>query len=180
MIRKFFQTLSLRERILLAVFFWAGLIVWATATIKSLLREYASDTSLRRQLALQESWLERKPEIIARLATIKEQFDPTRTYNGVQLAAKVDQLARDHNLDREVTSPESQTSEAFTIHSVRLQLRRAQISDLIYLDQALQQERPYLALESFQLAANSRDPNYLEATFQIVAFELNDASATQP
>ncbi len=180
MIRKIYQTLSLRERILLAIFFWAGLIVWATAVTKALLRELTSHTSLQRQLALQESWLERKPEITARLANIKQQFDPARTYNGVQLAAKVDQLARDHQLDREVTSPESQTGETFTIHSVRLQLRRAQIADLIYLDQALQKERPYLALESFQLAANSRDPNFLEATFQIVAFELNNPPASQP
>ncbi|MDX2110868.1 MAG: hypothetical protein SFY80_11560 [Verrucomicrobiota bacterium] len=176
MIRSLFNALSLRERVLLTAFFWVGLLFWISSVARGLMAERTKYVETRGALEAQDNWLAQKPVIDERLPAIKAQFVADKTYNGVQLAARVDHLAREAKLDREIGSLETENSDISIRYSVRLQVRRAQIAELIALDTALQKDRPYIALESFQIQANSRDPKFLDATFQVTAFELNSST----
>ncbi len=172
LIKALFNGLSLRERFLLLAFLWVGLLLWAGGLINHYQDERERFHRVGVDLERQAHWFEEKEHIDERLWSALERLDPARTYNSTQLSGRLDSIARETSLSFDISSPSTQESDIFSIHSVRIQVRRAKIDDLIAFDAAVKQEFPYLGLEGFQINAPSRDPRQLDAVFQIFSFEL--------
>lgn len=172
MLRAFFTRLSLRERLLLAVFLWIGLFLWGFDQVKTFKRHRLDYHRTAVELEVQKNWLDRAQSITERIKTLLSQVDPAKTLDSAELSGRLDTLARAPNLNFDLTSPTTVESDIFNIHSVRLQIKRAKITDLLALDEALRKERPYIGMEGFQISANRNDPSLLEATYQVFSFEL--------
>ena len=167
-----FGGISLRERFLLLIFAWILLFFWATALLDRFGEEHTRYQRVAHDLSQQEQWFEERENIDRGLRTAMERLDPERTYNSTQLSGRLDAIARGANLNFDIASPNTQESDIFSVHSIRVQVRRARIADLIAFDAAIKSEFPYLGLEGFQINAPTRDPRELDAVFQIFSFEL--------
>lgn len=170
--RGLFHRLSMRERFLLTAFLWVALLIWVVSIVRSLNDRWAVFSATGSELGLQAVWFGEQATIEEQLGTALQRLDPAKTYNSAQLSARLDTIARQASLSFDLSSPSTQDSGVFSIHSVRVQVRRAKMSELIQFDETIRSEFPNMGLESFQVSAFSRDPRYLDATFQVYSFEL--------
>jgi len=170
-----FHALSVRERVLLLLVLGSLLLIWMTLLLEDL-------GSSVRTLQNQARTIENSKEAIAReemaeelLAEARSGLDSGRTLSAAQLVGQLDSLARETELVRfDISSPSTQDTEIFSFHTVRLNIKRAQLEELIAFDLRIKEFAPYISLSGIQLSANKQDPRFLEATLELVSFELKD------
>ena len=172
--RELFQTLSLRERILLAIFIWLGLAIWMGGAMKQFRQIKADYRTASYELREQSTWFDLQNEIQVRLESALELVDSSKTYTSSELVGKVDAIARETNLSSDINSPTSRTSDIFDTHVVRIQFKKAGIAELIRFDELIRKETPYIGLESVRIKANKADPRFLDGRFVISSFERKD------
>lgn len=177
MIRRLFHILSVRERVLLTIFVWIGLAFWASEMLKEWRGVDATFDATAMQLQAQDEWFRNEPTIATELTAALQRVDPNKTFSGNQLVGRLDRIA-DSTLEAstrfDITAPQTETGEIFDVHSVRVQIRGAGLSELIAFDEQLKQESPYLGLERVQFLANRNDPRFLDTQFHVSSFELKD------
>lgn len=176
LLRNYFLALSLRERLLLTVFIWVGLVLWALALVRHARSGLLEFQRTGVDLSTQEQWYAQREITRTQLQDALRRLDASSTYNAEQLAARLDLLARELSLNYEVPSPFSEQGDQFNVHTVRLQVRKASLKDLIALDASISRERPYMGLEAFQISSNRSDPRNLDAIFQVYSFELKETN----
>ena len=174
MFKKLFNILSLRERTLLTVFLWVCIISWAGILLKSLKAKRIEFLKNASQIEYQKEVLTRQSDIDARMHAALERLDPGKAYSGSQLVERIDTIARGAALNFEITSPRTQEGNIFNIHSVRVQVKKAEIGELIEFDNKIKEESPYLGLERVKIVANKTNPRVLNADFEISSFELEN------
>ena len=175
MIRKLFNSLSLRERYLLAAIIWVLILVWLLGLIENFQRTWAT-YSLNTQLINSfEATLEQSGEAEALLRSARQGLDSNKTFSAAQLVGRLDSIARENEVSSfDISTPSTQETQLFSFHNVRLTIKRGRIAELIRFDQAVKTHSPYIALSDFQLSANKRDPRFLDAVFELVSFELKE------
>ncbi len=174
MLKPVFSQLSLREKVLVTLFLWSGILVWLTFSIDRVKDFLGGYTSVNQTLEKHQFLFDKQPEIESRLKGARDRFDPVRTVSSNELIGKIDAIARQSHLSPDITAPRTQDSDIFDIHTLRVRFKDASISDLIQFSQELKKEFPYIALESLQIKANKKDPARLNALFVITSFESKE------
>lgn len=175
MIRQFFFSLSLRERLLLTAFIWVLVLAWLLGLMDSYGETTREFRSNKQTINNFEQILEQSEIVELMLKEAREGLDSSRTFSGSQLVGHLDRLARDADLSSfDLNVPSTQETELFSFHTVRLNIKNTQIQDLIAFDRQIKEEAPYIALTRFELVANRRDPRYLDAIFELASFELKE------
>lgn len=172
--KQFFLGLTLRERILLIAFLTTLLLLWALALLRGLQSNIAGLNLAGQQLEEQSRQLQRADEVQSRLSEALTTLDSTRTYSATQLVGKIDQLlSQELGVRRyDLSTANTQDSDIFASHVVRLRIDNGNLSDLVRFNQLLQQENPYIVLTQFQIASRQSDPRLLDASFEISSIEL--------
>lgn len=172
--RSLFQRLNNREQSLLIAVIWVAIFFWASQLLngyEKLQRDWRKNDTLEEQ---QQIWFDKENRIEASLEHIYKELDPKKTFNPSQLAGKVETLAREHNLNYSLKTPQSENQPPITIHKLNLIVSNTTIEDLLQFEKKLQSEKPYIALSKMTLKAGQRDREKLAATFVINAFELSE------
>ena len=130
----------------------------------------------KKDLTMQANMIGNKESIETRLQEELKRLDPKKTYTSSQLVGKLDSFAREAKLNFDTNSPSTKPGDIFNIHTVRIQVRRAEIGDLINFDKQVKKESPYLGLERVKITAVKSDPRYLNAQFVISSFELKESA----
>lgn len=170
--KRYFITRSLREKALLVAFVGLGALVWvfsAAGRARGVAQEWRS---LRSARAEQQLWLNNRPEIEARAAQATAQLDPARTLNGTRLIGELNALARAAGLAPEVSGQRTERTTQFAFHSAQVNFRRVEIGPLVKFYEELAKRSPYVGLEQVSLAVDRGAPGTLNATFRVVAAEL--------
>lgn len=176
MLHNLFNAISLRERVLLAVFVWIVLLFWFFSLWSNVRSERVTYRIQESRLQDHSRTLAQAGEAESELERARAGLDPRRTFTAAQLSERLDGIARETGVSFTITSPSTQESDIFNYHSVRVAIRQARIESLIQFDERIKRESPYIALNSFQITANTRDPRILDATFELSSFELKDAA----
>lgn len=175
MIRKLFNSLSLRERYLLAAIIWVLILVWLLGLIENFQRTWTTYSLNTQLIDSFEATLEQSEEAEALLRSARQGLDGNKTFSAAQLVGRLDSIARENEVSSfDISTPSTQETQLFSFHNVRLTIKRGRISELIRFDQAVKTHSPYIALSDFQLSANKRDPRFLDAVFELVSFELKE------
>jgi hypothetical protein len=174
-IRQIFNALSLRERYLVAIIIWVVLLVWFLGLIDTFKQSWGAYALNNQLINSFEATLAQSEEAEILLRSARQGLDSNKTFSAAQLVGRLDSLARDNEVTSfDISTPSTQDTQLFSFHNVRLSVKRARISELIRLDQAIKTHSPYIALANFQLSANRRDPRFLDADFELVSFELKE------
>ncbi len=179
-IRQIFNVLSLRERYLVMAFVWALLLLWLVFLMEGLRGTWTSFSQNRNNLATFEYTIGQAEEAELLLQEARQGLDSSKTFSAAQLVGRLDSLARENEVSSfDLSTPSSIETQLFNFNNVRLSIKRARISDLIRFDQAVKAYSPYIALGDFQITANKRDPRFLDATFELVSFELKEEALNE-
>ena len=180
LIRQLFNALSLRERYLMALFVWALLFLWLLSLLDGFKETWTSFSLNNQLLESFESTIDQADEAEILLAAARQGLDGSKTFSSAQLVGRLDSLARENEVTSfDISTPSTIESQLFSFHNVRLSIKRARISELIRFDQAVKAYSPYIALGDFQVSANKRDPRFLDASFELVSFELKEEALNE-
>lgn len=170
--KRFFFTRSLREKTLLVAFVALVTIVWLISATGRTRARLADWRSLRTSGEEQRLWLGNRAEIEARAAKATAQLDAVKTLNGTRLVAEMSTLAAQAGLTAEVSGQRSERTTQFAFHSAQVSFRRVEMGALVKFYEALSHRSPYVGLEQVSLAADRGAPGTVNATFRVMAAEL--------
>ena len=171
--KQIYRRMTLREKLLTAAFMWVLIIIAFSNLLewtKNNRYEWSKSGIL---LAEQENLFNEKPEIDRNLEEILKRFNPQKTFGSAKLVEHVDDLARNLGLIFDFAgSPKTRPGETVELHSLRGQIKRKEIGQILKFEELVRNEFPYISIESLRINADRSDPKNLNATFVINSFEL--------
>jgi hypothetical protein len=173
MIRRLLETRKNRERILMAAFLWAFVLLWAVLAAGAMRKNVTALRLARSEIRDQKSMLAQKGDIETRLEKARTSIDTAKTLDALKLSGVVDSIARDSGITANIASPVSRNSDIFNTNSVRVSCKKATLEQLLNFTQSIRKQAPYLAIRRFKISADQRDPHNLGAEVEIESFELN-------
>lgn len=171
--KKFFFSRSLREKILLLAFLGIAALAWLLSTTGRARQRWQEWASLRVERETQQVWLNGKAAIEARAAKAVQQLEPGKTLNGTRLVGELNNLAMQAGLSAEVSGQRTERTTQFAFHSAQVSFRRVELGALVKFYEALSARSPYIGLEQLSLTTDRGAPGMLNASFRVVAAELN-------
>lgn len=171
-LKAFFLSRLLREKLLLVLFVAIGAAMWASNFSTRATRDARAVRTVTNELALQTQWLENRDAIEqASLAAVRN-LDPARTLDDTRLVGDLTALAREHNLRFTNDTPQTERSGQFAVHTVQIQLQRAEWAALKRFYLALTSRSPYLGIEQFSAQADRADGNLMNASVRVSSVEI--------
>lgn len=163
-----------RERLLLIGFLGVAAIVWTSSLIGQLSNQRAIHEQLNRRSSAQQLWASREDAIEAQLAASRAELQSELIFTSNQLAEFIDTLARDLGINCELSNPVSEDGEVFAVHSLSMTIRGETIGSLLFFEDYLLDEAPYLVIREVRLSPVTNDPRLINASFIVEAFELKE------
>lgn len=174
-LRTCFHALSLRESLLLTITIWCLLLAWLLTLLDTGEARLQTYKLNRDVLNAFEATLTNEAAARDLLADARQQVDPSKSFAAAQLGGQIDLIARETQLARfDIRTPSTLETDLFSFHNVRVRITRASLRDLIDFDRRVKAFAPYIALADFRLNANTRDPRFLDADFELMSFELKE------
>lgn len=174
--KAFYKRMSLREKLLTLVFMIVIHFLWIGSWLDRLSdwndqRKFAAS-----ELEFQKMTLERGPEFSKGLKRALERVDPSKTFAAAKLSEQIDSLVRTAGLSgqADINSVRTREGEIFNDHNLRVSFKRITIEQLIKFNGLLKQDSPYINIQNVRIAANRRNPEQLDARFEINSFDLKD------
>jgi len=167
--KAYFQSRSLRERVLLFAFALIAVGWWAPVAIGRLVVLRRDMTELKLVRELQQIALSHRGEVEARAAAAGRALDPSKTLDGSQAFAELNRIAT--GLTAEISAQRSTRSEQFALHNVQVSIRRVDIKGLFGFYEQLNARSPYLGIEQCAISADRANPGLLNAVFRIYSIE---------
>lgn len=170
--KRYFFTRSMREKALLVAFVSMAALAWLISAFgrsRVMAQEWRSTQVAGEE---QRQWLSNQADIEAKAAAATAQLDPARTLNGARLIGELNSLAGHAGLSPEVSGQRTERTTQFAFHSAQISFRRAEIGPLVRFYEEISQRSPYIGLEQVSLAVDRGAPGTVNATFRVVAAEL--------
>lgn len=147
-------------------------MVWTNSLIGQLAAQRTTHERLSRQHTSQQLWASREEAIEAQLAASRAALQSELIFTSNQLAEFIDTLARDLGINCELSNPVSEDGEIFAVHSLSITIRGETIGSLLFFEEYLLDEAPYLIIREVRLSPMANDPRLINASIVVEAFEL--------
>lgn len=167
--KNFYNTKSLRERVLMLAFLAIGVLWWGSALAGRVRANVLTWQSVSSDAAVQREWLARSASVNERTAQIAQQLDAGRTMNAAQAYAEVNRLAM--GLPLEVTAPRTDRTENFSLHSLQVTFRRVDMTGLLRFYEGVTARAPYLGIDQCTISADRASPGMITAVFRVYSVE---------
>lgn len=179
MIRRLFKRLSLREQVLLSLLVWCGLLILTVFLLGALVSTVRDMRAAGELLAYQKQWYALEPILAEELQETMEKLNPDKTFSGAALAGRIDALARSSRVTPTINTPRARADDKLKLYSMRVNLQKDGLPELLEFDQKIQEEWPYIKIESIRISADSRDREKHDVLYIINSFEFNDDQGQQ-
>lgn len=173
-LKNLLSRITLREKILLVLFLFVVALIWLGFYWSRMSQLFDDIDKVKATLAHQQVWLNNEQSIAQRLADSREILNPQKTYARSRFIGRVDGLARKTGDSYDVTNPTTQSGDIFNEHSLVVQFKDATLKNLINFAHSIESENPYLGIKQVKITPNRRDPNLLNAQFDVIALELKN------
>jgi hypothetical protein len=175
-VKRLFIRMTLREKLLSLLFILVMLSIWTSSLLKRSSDWNSNRKQAQSELKIQQHWLDRSDQFAAGLKRALERVDPGKTYAFTQLSGRIDTILRQVSLSQsaDIDPVRTREGEVFNDHNVRIRLSRISIAQLIQLNKLLSQETPYINVQSVRITKNRRNPEELDARFEINSFDLQN------
>jgi hypothetical protein len=173
-LKAYFLSRHLREKILLLGFLLMAVAVWASSYADRLHLFMGRFSTTKSELREQALWLSRREQIELDAKRAISRLDPSSTLDGTKLLAEVNRIAGEVGLGSNVQADDTkdERSSQFAVHSLRFTVRRADYPTLVKFYLALQKRSPYIGIEQFSLQSEPNNPAMLTALFRITSVEV--------
>ena len=174
--RKFFQRLTLREKVLLSALIWCGLIIAAFFLLGSYVKVVRELNQSGAVLAMQDQWYRLEPILEDERQRILQHLNPKNTFSGSSLAGRIDSLARSSRVTPTINTPRTRSDDKLNLHTMRVSLKNDGMAEILDFENKVQSEWPYIKIESVQISRRDgkNNPDKHDVLYIINSFEFND------
>jgi len=173
------QSVSRRERVMLSAFLTVMLLLWGSSLWSRWNQSSENLRQAKQILQQQNVWIDNAPIFEGQMRNVMNQIDRSKMLNANELTGFIDSYARDKNLRHELGTPSVGAGTVFRKTTLRVTFRNVELQQLIELHLALNQQRPYIAVEALALTANRADPRLLNARLQLSSIEVSRSAHLQ-
>ena len=168
------KRMTVREKMLSMLFIIVMLAIWTGSWMGRLSTWNDSRITTATNLTEQDLWLERADAYADSAQSAMERLDSSKTFGAAQLSGRIDNLLRQAGLSTkaDIDPVKSTQGEIFNEHTVRVQLKRITIGQMVQFNRLLRKESPYINQLNVRINANRRDREQLDVCFQIASLEL--------
>lgn len=169
-----YKLLNYREKFFPFLFVLFLSLLWVSSCFKqtrSLFQDWKFNNA---KIKNHRFWIRNKSIVEANLEKVLNVMDPQKTLSGATFAGEVEDIIRGYGLNYSMSSPRTRNSDIFDIHTLQLHCENAKLADLIKLEEAIYQKKPYLSLEKVKLHGNLFNPELLEVDFSLCSLQLKD------
>ncbi len=172
-LKAFFLARYFREKLLLTGFAVLAAAIWLSSLsgrTRRFVREVHVTTS---SLTDQALWISNRSKIEASAQAAAAQLDAARTLDATRLLAEVAAIANDAGLKNPTTSEsQDQSNGQFSVHTLRLNVTRADWDSIKAFYIGLQKRSPYIGIEQFSLQVDRANAALLNASLRISSVEI--------
>ena len=167
--KRFYNTKSLRERVLMLAFLLIGVAWWGAEILERGRDAGQAWRSLARDAEVQRLWLGQGGKVGERTAVVARQLDPAHTLNAAQAYAEISRLAQ--GLPVEMGAQRTDRTDAFALHSLQVTFRRTDMAALVKFYGGISARAPYLGIEQCTISVDRTTPGLVNAVFRIYSVE---------
>lgn len=168
----------LREKVLVLAFILLGALIWLSSASDNLKASLGSYRSAQATLGTQALWLGNRGAIEDAASSAVRNLDPSKTFDATALVSAITGIAGRSQLPVNTEPPRTQKSSQFSVHTVQVTTRRAELAKLIRFYQELASRAPYLGLEQITFQVDRSAPGLVNVNMQVVSVELSADAAT--
>ena len=173
--KNFFNTKSVRERVLMTAFLLIAAVSWGTSLLGRIQNLQSDWKATSQELSDQLASFGNKSQVEERAKKFTAQLDPSRTLNAMQLYAEVARLTQ--GLPAEMGSARTVGKTTFALNSLQVTVRRTSLEPLLRFYKELSSKAPYLGIEQCSITSDRGAPGQITAVFRIYSVVvLNPAS----
>jgi len=166
---KFYNSKSLRERLLMLAFLAIGVVWWGSSLAGRVRQQALLWQSIARDAEVQRLWLAQGASVGERTAQVARQLDAGRTMNAAQAYAEVSNLAQ--GLPLEMGAQRTDRTDNFSLHSLQVTFRRVDMASLLRFYQGVIARAPYLGIDQCTITADRAAPGMVNAVFRVYSVE---------
>lgn len=167
--KKFFQSRSLRERLLILVFALIGLSWWAPVAFRRAGAFRQEFKNYRTDHETQQLWLSHRAEIETHAATVARTLEPSKMLDASQAFTELSRMTS--GLTPDIVAGKTLQSDQFALNNIQVTIRRADIASLVNFYTELSARAPYLSIEHCILSADRTGPGLITAVFHVYSIE---------
>lgn len=169
-LKAFFFSRLLREKILLLGFILMVVLTWFTSVVGRTGRWAREFGNTSRELAVQRGWLAQRAQIEAASKAAIEHLDPAKTYNGARLQSEIAAIAARLNLSNySADNPQTERTSQFSVNSMRLEIRNAEYASLVNFYLEIAKQTPYIGIGNFRISVANGKHN---ASMRVSSVEI--------
>ena len=170
--RAFFFRRSWRERVLLLVVLTVGVLIWLFSVLGRMRATHARWVDVGSDLREQSQWLDSAAATSERLQSRLAQVQQGRALNANQLVGQLDAVVKRHGFAYRLDPPSSERKPPVVIHSVSLNLDKAELSAFAAFADDLRDSLPLVNIEQIVLTPDRRNPAQLDVRLKLSGLEL--------
>ena len=158
-LRALFLGRLLREKLLLLIFLFIGLLWWLSAFSQRARVFWQQQHATTVELQDQKRWLDNRTKIEAEAQRAAAQLDASKTLDSTRLVNAINQAAYEAGLRNNYGTsgtPQHVSNGVLTVHTVDFQVSGADWDALRKFYLNLHKRAPYIGIESFALSAPNR------------------------
>jgi len=165
--KNFFNTKSVRERVLMTAFLLIAAVSWGSSVLGRMQVLQSDWSATSQELSDQIASFNSKTQEDERAKKVTAQLvDPSRSLNATQLYAEVSRLAQ--GLQADLGSPRPTVGKTnFAINSLQATFRHANLEPLLKFYKELSAKAPYVGVEQCTITADRGSPGQITAVFRI-------------
>jgi hypothetical protein len=167
--KRFFLARTMRERVLLTAFALLALGAWAPSVLGRLADWRTEWRSAMVNADAQQEWLGRRAEVEARAGAAAQALEPAKTLDAARAFAELNRMAA--GLGAEVSAQRSDRADQFAVHTVQVNIRRADLAAVLKFYEQVAARAPYLGVEHCSISAERSTPGQINAVFRIYSIE---------
>lgn len=177
LLRAWFLSRLLREKVLVLAFVGLGALIWLSSATSALTSNLRGFRSVQSELELQAMWLGKRAEIEAIAVEESGKLDAAKTFDATGLVSEVSGMAKRSGLNPVTEPPRTERSPQFAVHTMQVSMRKVEMQAVVRFYQELARKAPYLGLEKISVQADRSAPGMLNITMQVTSVELLGAVA---
>ena len=171
--RAFFFRRSWRERILLLVVLAVGVLIWLFSVLSRARAARERWAGAGTVLQQQQIWLDGAAQTREQLESRLSQVQQGRSLDGNQLVGQLDAVVKlQHFASYRLDSPTSERKPPVTIHTVSLNLEKAELAPFGAFVDDLRSSLPLVNIEQVVITPDRRNPAQLDVRLKLSGLEL--------
>jgi hypothetical protein len=167
--KNFYNTKSMRERVLMLAFLAIGVLWWGSALLTRVRDNVRQWNEVANLAETQRLWSDQATSIAERSAQAASKLDAARTMSATQAYAEVDRLAQ--GLPHDMGAPRTDPTDNFAIHSLQITFRRVDMAGLVRFYEGIASRAPYVGIDQCTISADRSTPGMVNAVFRVYSVE---------